>query len=153
MAIANRAVCCLLLPFLISSASGITSPNQLEQAAEKALTARQKVMQEHATASDVNAFLALFTDDMIYEDPVVKMKIEGKDEVRKGMVLFLGASRSARIVVSKRISAANVVVLEQTVSFEEKQEDNSWRPQSRRQVTVFEFEGAKIHRIADYWSR
>jgi hypothetical protein len=81
------------------------------------------------------------------------MKIEGRDKIRQGMVNFLGLSRHAHIVITKRIAVANLVVLDQDVSFEEKQEDNSWKPQSRNQVTIFEFEGARIRRIADYWSR
>jgi hypothetical protein len=81
------------------------------------------------------------------------MKIEGKEEDRKGMLAFLGSSRRARIVVTKRMAVANIVVFEQTVSFEEKQEDNSWKPRRRDQLTIFEFEGSKVRRIADYWSR
>jgi len=55
--------------------------------------------------------------------------------------------------VTGRLSAANVVVLGQTVSFDSREEGQPWKPQSRQQVTVFEFEGTKIRRIADYWSR
>jgi ketosteroid isomerase-like protein len=149
----NQTKLCLLLFFLASSVSGSNSPNPIERVAEQAVAARQKLMQQDATAADVDAFLAFGTDNLIYEDPVVKVKIEGRDEVRKGMVAFLGVSRSARIVVTKCIAAANVVVLEQVVSFEEQQQDNRWKPESRRQVTIFEFEGSKIRRIADYWSR
>lgn len=144
---------CLLLFFIASSVSGSNSPKQIEQVAEDGVAARQKLMQQDATAADGDAFLAFCTDNLIYEDPVVKMKIEGKDQVRKGMLAFLGVSRSARVVVTKRIAVANVVVFEQVVSFEEKQQDYSWKPKSRHQVTVFEFEGSKIRRIADYWSR
>lgn len=121
--------------------------------AEQAIAARQKAMQQDATAADVDAFLNFGTDHLSYEDPVVKMKIEGRDRIRQGMVNFLGLSRRAHIAIRQRIAVANLVVLDQDVSFEEKQKDNSWKPQSRHQVTVFEFEGAKIRRIADYWSR
>jgi ketosteroid isomerase-like protein len=149
----NRVELWLLLFFIASSVSRSDSPKQIEQVAEQAVAARQKLMQEDATAADVDAFLAFGTDDLIYEDPVVKMKIEGRDQIRKGMLAFLGVSRSARVVVTKRITVANVVVFEQVVSFEEKQQDNRWKPLSRHQVTIFEFEGSKIRRIADYWSR
>jgi ketosteroid isomerase-like protein len=149
----NRTAICVLFFVIVSSVSASNSPKQLEQMAERALAAREKMMQQDATAADVDAFLAFCTDNLIYEDPVVKMKIEGKEQIRKGMSAFLGVSRSARIVVTKRIAAANIVVLEQTVSFEAKQQDDSWKPQSRQQVTIFEFEGLKIRRIADYWAR
>lgn len=149
----NRTKLCLFFLFLAPSVSGSISPKQIEQVAERAVTARQKVMQQAATAADVDAFLAFGTDNLIYEDPVVKMRIEGRDQIRQGMLAFLGASRNARVTVTKRIAAANVVVLDQVVSFEEKQPDNSWKAQSRHQVTIFEFEGSKIRRLADYWSR
>ena len=138
----------------LHGAPAVAAPeSQLERIAAQALAARQKMMQVDAAPADVDAFLAFFTDDLVYEDPVVKMKIEGKDPIRKGMTGFLGATRNTRIVVTGRLSAANVVVLGQTVSFDSRDEGQPWKPQSRQQVTVFEFEGTKIRRIADYWSR
>ncbi len=149
----NRIAICVLLFAIASPLFASNSPKQLEQVAERAVAAREKMMQQDATAADVDAFLAFCTDSLIYEDPVVKMKIEGKEQIRKGMLSFLGVSRNVRSVVTKRIAAANVVVLEQTVSFEAKQPDDRWKPQSRQQVTIFEFEGLQIRRIADYWAR
>ena len=151
-------VCSLVLfaGFLLLSGSpalGAPPESQLERVADQALAARQKMMQEHASAADVDAFLALFTDDVIYEDPVVNMKLEGKDTIRKGMTGFLGATRNAQITVTGRLSAANVVVLGQTVTFDSRDEGQPWKPYSRHQLTVFEFDGTKIRRIADYWSR
>ena len=52
-----------------------------------------------------------------------------------------------------RIAVDGVVVLQEDVSFEEKQDDGSWKPRQRRQVTLFEFEAGRIRRIADYWAR
>jgi hypothetical protein len=148
-----RAVTATALSLAVLGTSATASPSPLEPAAERAVAARQKMMQQDATAADVDAFLALCIDGLIYEDPVVKMRIEGKEEIRKGMIAFLAASRNARVVVTRRIATANVVVLEQTVSFEEKQDDGGWKPRARDQVTIFEFEGSKIRRLADYWSR
>jgi hypothetical protein len=144
---------CVLVFSITCSVSASDFLKQVELVAEQAVAARQKVMQQDATAADVDAFLVFGTDNLTYEDPVVKMKVEGRDRIRQGMVNFLGLSRRAHIAINKRIAVANVVVLDQEVSFEEKQQDNSWKPRSRHQVTIFEFEGAKIRRIADYWSR
>ena len=149
----HRMKLCLLLLFIGSSVSASSSPEEIQWIAVRMVAARQKVMQQAATAADVDAFLGFSTDNLIYEDPVVKMKIEGKEEIRKGMLAFLGVSRNARIVVTKRMAVANIVVFEQTVSFEEKQQDNRWKPRRRDQLTIFEFEGSKVRRIADYWSR
>ena len=139
----------------LSGPSALAAPPEspLERSAEQALAARQKMMQEHASAAEVDAFLTFFTDNVIYEDPVVNMRLEGKDTIRKGMNGFLGATRNARITVTGRLSAANVVVLGQTVSFDSRDEGQPWKPQSRHQLTVFEFDGTKIRRIADYWAR
>src|SRR5690349_3341276 len=91
-------------------------PN-LADVAEQAVAARTAMMQEKATPADVDRFLSLATDDVVYEDPVVKMRVQGKETLRKGMSGFLGATRSARTVVTRRIAAANVVVLQQDVRF------------------------------------
>jgi ketosteroid isomerase-like protein len=125
----------------------------LERLTDQAVATRTRMMQGDSSPADVDAFLALCTDDLIHEDPVVKMRLEGKETIRKGMTAFLGAARNTRITVVKRIAAANVVILEQTVSFESEDEGHRWKPQRRNQVTVFEFEGTKIRRIADYWAR
>jgi ketosteroid isomerase-like protein len=127
-------------------------PN-LSDVAEQAVAARTAMMQEKATPADVDRFLSFTTDDVVYEDPVVNMRIQGKPILWKGMTAFLGATRNARTVVAKRIATANVVVLQQTVAFESRQNDGTWKPTHREQVTVFEFDGAKIRRIADYWAR
>jgi ketosteroid isomerase-like protein len=121
--------------------------------ATRAIAARTKTMQAAATAADVDAFLAFVTDDVVYEDPVVHMRIEGKAKIRDGMVGFVGATRAAKTAITKQIAVANVVVLEQTVSFEQ-HDGGRWVPRSRRQVTIIELDDHdKIRRVADYWAR
>ena len=135
-----------------AAAASLAEPS-LTAVAEWALQARTAAMQKNATAADVDRFLAFAADGVVYEDPVAKMKIEGKDSIRKGMTAFLGATRNARAVVTGRIAADGVVVLQEDVSFEERQDDGTWMPRHRQQVTLFEFEAGKIRRIADYWAR
>ncbi|HEY4229149.1 MAG TPA: nuclear transport factor 2 family protein [Thermoanaerobaculia bacterium] len=149
----RRALLAILAAaFALVAVFACGGPN-LADLAEQAVAARTSMMQEEATAADVDRFLSFATDDVVYEDPVVKMRNQGKENLRKGMTAFLGATRNARTVVTRRIAAANVVVLQQTVTFEYKQDDGSWKPSRRDQVTVFEFDGPKIRRIADYWAR
>ncbi len=133
------------------AAAALGEPN-LTDLAEQALQARTAAMQENATAADVDRFLGFAADGVVYEDPVVEIRIEGKDSIRRGMTAFLGATRHARRVTG-RIAVDGVVVLQEDVSFEEKQNDGSWKPRQRRQVTLFEFEAGRIRRIADYWAR
>ncbi|HEV7554668.1 MAG TPA: nuclear transport factor 2 family protein [Kofleriaceae bacterium] len=121
--------------------------------ATRAIAARAKTMQATTTAADVDAFVAFMADDVVYEDPVVHMRIEGKAKIRDGMLGFLGATRSGKIAITKQIAAASVVVLDQTVSFEERDGGTSI-PRSRHQVTILELDSSgKIHRLADYWAR
>jgi SnoaL-like domain len=149
---AHRSIAAAL-SFLAISFAVEAGPTELERIAEQAVAARQKAMQEKATAADVDAFLAFATEGLVYEDPVVNVRMEGRGSIRDAMVHFLGAGRNASVVVTKRIAAANVVVLEQTVSLESKGPHGGWTPQSRHQVTLFEFEGTKIRRLADYRAR
>lgn len=137
---------------IVRLANGASQPSGLEQIAYQALAARDKMMQQDATAMDVDNFLGFCTDNLVYEDPVVHMRITGKAEIRTGMLGFLGSTRKVRRTVTTKIATANVVVLEQDVSFEEN-ESNSWNPTRRHQVTILEFEDSKISRISDYWSR
>ena len=134
-------------------AVAVLAESSLPDIAGQALRARTATMQENATAATVDRFLSFAADGLVYEDPVMKMKIEGKDSIRKGMTAFLGATRNARAVVTKRIAVDGVVVFQEDVSFEEKRDDGSWEPRHREQVTLFEFEAGKIRRIADYWAR
>jgi ketosteroid isomerase-like protein len=152
-AIAGRLITRCGIALLAGVAPLSAAPASDELVAERAIAARQRMMQDTATPADVDAFLAFATDDVVYEDPVVGIRIAGKELLRKGMSGFLGATRNPRIVIGKRIAAANVVVFEQKVSFDAKQDDGSWKSQTRTQVTVFEFEGDRIRRIADYWPR
>lgn len=138
--------------FVVPFLKGSAPPAAPQQIADRALAARETMMQQDATAANVDAFLELCTDNLVYEDPVVNMRIEGKAQIRTGMLGFLGATRKAHRAETRRIATANVVVVEQTVSFEEN-ESSGWTPRKRDQVTVFEFEGSKIRRVADYWTR
>jgi hypothetical protein len=140
---------CVLWVFIVLPASAEDA--SVEQLAEHALGARKKMMQRNATAADVDAFLGLCTDNLIYEDPVVNVRMEDKKQIREAMLHFLGRTGDVKIVITNRLAVANVVVFEQQVSFQDKQ--NAGNTTIRRQLTLLEFEGPKIRRIADYWAR
>jgi predicted transposase YbfD/YdcC len=140
---------CLLLLFVALPLSAEDS--SLEQLAERALSAREKMMQHNATAADVYAFLALCTENLIYEDPVVNVRMEDKKQIREAMLHFLGRTGDVKIVITQHLAVANVVVFEQQVSFQDNQ--NAGKTTARRQITLLEFEAQKVRRIADYWAR
>ena len=141
----------LAVVFVCISSIGVAADNI--NIATSAVAARAKTMQATATAADLDAFLAFMADDVVYEDPVVHMRIEGKAKIREGMLGFLGVMRSGKIVIAKQIAAASVVVLDQMVSFEERDAGKSVQ-RSRHQVTILELDNTgKIRRLADYWAR
>ena len=122
----------------------------LTRIVKRYLQARRATMLENSTAADVDALLALYTENVIYEHPRVKARIEGKAKMREGMLSFLGVTKNTKIATLNFISGVNVVVAEYRVTFKT-QEGSSWKTVSRTQVTLFEFEGDKIKRVVDYW--
>lgn len=126
-----------------------TKPLDLIGIADQIISARQATMQEMAN-KDVDRFLSYCTDDVVYEDPVVNMRNQGKSNIRKGMLAFLGSSKNVTWIVKKRLTAGNVVVLEITVSFIAKDTEKNV---IRDQITLLEFHGTKVRRVLDYWTR
>jgi len=131
-------------------ARATTSDTNLAGIVNKFLAARQATMLEKSALTDIDALLAFYAEDVVYEHPRVKMKIEGKATMREGMGKFLGLTRDARIVTLNQISNLNVVVAEYQVTFKA-QDGNAWKEVTRKQVSLFEFEGEKIKRVVDYW--
>ena len=139
--------------FLLSPVAHAASPRSpLEQISLDAMAARAKMMEQNASSADVDRFLTFCADKLVYEDPVVSVRTEGKNNIRDGMSSHLGETRNPHLHLINEIAAANVVVLEENLSFDY-QQGAAWLHQIRRQVTIFEFDGEKIRRIADYWQR
>ncbi len=118
--------------------------------AENYLAAERNRQDEHATAIDVETALAFLTDDVVYEHPAAKARIEGKNILRQGMLAFLGSTRTAHDEIVAKTAAPGVVVLTLNQSFEVER-DGVWERHTRQGVKVLEFEGVKIRRIIDYW--
>jgi ketosteroid isomerase-like protein len=132
------------------SARAAASDDKLKSIVDKYLVARQSTMLQASTSTDVDNLLAFYSEGVIYEHPRVKIRIEGKANIREGMIRFLGVTKDTRIIMVNRICGANVVAAEYRVTFKAKQ-GSSWEEVSRTQVTLFEFEGEKIKRVVDYW--
>jgi ketosteroid isomerase-like protein len=107
-------------------------------------------MLQTSTPTDVDNLLAFYSEEVVYEHPRVKIRIEGKAKIREGMIRFLGVTKDAQIMTVNQISGANMVTVEYRLTFKAKQ-GSTWEEVSRRQVTLFEFEGEKIKRVVDYW--
>ena len=138
------------LAAMILPAQVNASDETLKDIVDRYLAARQATMLQASTPADVDRLLAFYTDDIIYEHPRVKMRIEGKTKIREGMLSFLGVTKNTKIATVSFITGVNVVVAKYRVTFKA-QEGSSGKNVSRTQVTLFEFEGNKIKRVVDYW--
>ena len=124
--------------------------NNLLEIVRKYVVARNATMQQGAKPESVDAVLSFCADDVSYEHPRVKIKIQGKGNIRQGMVAFLRTTRDPGTEFLNHIAIQNLVVVEFNRTFKAKQDD-VWKEFERRQVMMFEFEGNKIKRIVDYW--
>lgn len=107
-------------------------------------------MQETARPVDVDKALAFCLPSLVYQHPRVGIRLTGADQVRAGMLDFLGSSRRSSIRVTASLPGVDMIAVQTEVALEAQQE-TAWRPVLRRQVWVFEFEGSKIKRIIEYW--
>jgi hypothetical protein len=112
------------------------------------LEARVSAMQIDAGPSEVDRALSFGADDMVYEHN--QYRIEGKENHKRGMSAYLGLTKDVRLRLGKMLSNQDVVVAEVEMNFLAKQDDGSWEPSSRKNITVFQIKGGKITRIVDY---
>jgi hypothetical protein len=138
----------LLTILLLASAP--TSPEPPAQAREfvNRFTA---VQQAGATPANVDRFLELCTDEVIYEHPRVGAVIRGKAEVRKGLVGHLGDTRSDRTRLVEWLQGPNVLTLRIERAFEAR-DGEAWKPVRRGSVFVLDLDASgRIRRILDFW--
>ena len=107
-------------------------------------------MQLDATPKDIERVLAFYADDFVYEHPSAKARITGKDQVRAGMTSYLGLTKCTTYHLQLIGSNHNVVIAKVAMRFLAKQDDGTWKPGGRTNLTVFETENGKIKRILDY---
>jgi len=125
----------------------------VDEVAREYFRARVPSMAAHATANDIEKVLAFYTDDVVYEDPAVKVRIVGKDQIRSGMLShvedYVGSKRETHISVDSMISLANAVGAITTELFWTTGEKGR-KENSRKRFKVLEFRGDLICRVIDY---
>lgn len=107
-------------------------------------------MAASADSKTIEKALAYCSDDLVYEHPAVKAKIEGKERIRAGMGGYLGQTKNPRYEIRILANRPDVVVAQVDQWFLVKQDDGSWKPRRRSNLTIFEITSGKIHRILDY---
>ena len=121
-----------------------------EELVRQYLQARNETMQENASKGTIEKALAYRDDDVVYEHPAAKTRIEGKSTMRMGMSAYLGETKDARYEVQVLATNASVLIARIDRSFLAEQDDGSWKPGNRSNITVFEIGDGKIKRILDY---
>jgi len=107
-------------------------------------------MAASADTRSIEAALAFCSEDLIYEHPAAKAKIEGKENVRRGMKGYLGLTRDPQFEIRILADRPDVVVAQVEQRFLVKQDDGTWKPGQRSNLTIFEISNGKIRRIIDY---
>jgi ketosteroid isomerase-like protein len=143
-----RLLACAAL-FLFPFASD-AAEQPCEAIVREFLSAKAVSMRKGVTAADIDKVLAFYTDDIAYEDPKVKIRVEGKDRLRSGMLSHGGDyAGEARISIDRSVSLANTVAATVTEVFWVN--GSAGRQEIQRQrLQVFEFRGEKICRVIDY---
>jgi hypothetical protein len=121
-----------------------------EELVRQYLQARSETMEENASSNDIERALSFCTEAFVYEHPSAGARIEGKQKVRSGMTGYLGQTKDATYTLQILASNPHVVVAQIHQQFLVKQENGSWIPGKRSNITIFEIDRGKISRILDY---
>jgi hypothetical protein len=121
-----------------------------EELVRQYVRARSQTMQERASSSDIERVLSFYDERFVYEHPSAGARIEGKEKARVGMSGYLGETKDPNYMLQILASNSHVVVAQVDQRFLMKQENGSWMPGKRSNITVFEVERGKIARILDY---
>ncbi len=143
-----RTIALLLLSHALFAAE-----TSLEGIFRSYLDAQAATMRRGATEEAVDRLLTFYTDDAVYEDPKVNVRVEGKARMRAGRVAHLsdyaGSADETQVKVESVISQANAVAAVVTEVFWIN--GRAGREEVRRKrLQVAEFRGAKICRLIDY---
>lgn len=97
--------------------------------------------------------LAYCSDDVVYEDPAVGVRIAGKAAIRDGMLSHVGDYRGTReqsgLVVLSRLIGRQAVAVEVRETFQVER-DGALQTIDRRKLKVLEFHEGRIRRVLDY---
>jgi len=140
----------MLLALLASRSLVLCEADSARDIVRKFLVAQNAGMQLNATPQEIEKTLGYCSDDVVYEHPAAKARIDGKDKMRAGMTSYLGLTKNARYRARILSSNRDVVIATVSRTFLAKQDDGSWKAGERSNITVFEIEEGKIRRILDY---
>jgi steroid delta-isomerase-like uncharacterized protein len=116
-----------------------------------------RLIQEEASgwSRNMDQLLAVFTDDVIYEDNPLGSTFRGKEELRAFAQGFFNAFPDLKAVITSTVVSGDRAASEWRFTGTQTG-DLSGMPASNKQmdlrgVSIYEFEGGKIKRKIDYW--
>jgi hypothetical protein len=142
-----------MISLLLASASGVTradTPAASRRAAvERFFHLREQMLDQRGTTADVDELLKLLADKAIYEHPAFKVSMT-KADARRGMVAHLKESRDVKITIRQLLVGTDFAVAETTMRSIAADKPSDSTPTDRIGVAVFQFEGERIVRVAEY---
>ena len=74
----------VLAALLLFPTVGLTAEKPLAEIFQDYLRSNAATMRSGTTEADIDRLLVFYTDDIVYEDPKVKVRVDGKDRLRSG---------------------------------------------------------------------
>jgi hypothetical protein len=105
---------------------------------------RTRLLDQHGTQADIDGVLALFADTGKYEHPQFKASMS-KTMMRRGMLSHMREGKEVTFKVHRIQEAATFAIAEVDFSF-----IVDGKKISRTGVAIFEFQGNKLIRVAEY---
>jgi ketosteroid isomerase-like protein len=144
---------CVLVAFLDGRSTGqpaVLSGEALRAAALRVIDLDLSRQLGSASAATVDALLALYADDVVYEHPNAHVVIRGKDVVRRNMLQFIGSVRAVH-ADPPRVTVGPGVAVVETRTRMEVDDGGKWVPVTRHGVRVIEFDArGLVRRVIDY---
>lgn len=122
----------------------VAAANPQKDAVVKFYALRAKTLDQRGTTEDVDKLLALLTDEGKYEHPVAGI-VMTKDEARSGMLAHLKEGQDASYRFRHARFGRDFAIVELTLEY-----TVEGKKVRRTGVSVFEFSGGKISRVAEY---
>ena len=110
---------------------------------------REQTLDQRGAPAQVEQIIALFKTGGHYEHPAASITMS-LDEARSGMRAHLKEGRDAKITIHKIHHGANLIVAETTLRYSVADASGELKKIERNGVAIFELEGGKIVRIAEY---
>jgi len=112
-------------------------------------TLREKTLDERGSEKDVNQLFGLMTANAIYEHPRANVRMT-REQAHDGIIAHLNEGKNAHITLDSIKAGADFIVVELTLQYDAPAANGGFEKVNRRGMTIFEFVGDKIQRVAEY---